>query len=571
MNARPKGAEISFWRALQGGLVDHALRRAVRQLRRPPCQPFAELAALSSHMPPHERCHRRAQARNVPSTIMRSLALAALVGCHGTPEPGHAASSPAGADDGEVLQQQIRTTYPSLLYVEQYRRRFPDEVQDAPPFWLPGAIAPRVATPAQLTRALTSLEDQHVALAGAGAGKAETPGVLFRTSADGDMIVWRVFDPAASAAREGDRVLAVDGVVTRRWLAQTAAATFGGNRRGRAAEAATELGVATRVVHEVAGLGDTVRLRLQAGDDAPRVVALKFLPIDADRAVAMTAAINRADLAEVIADTRIGTLRIGAFAPQYDPVYLAAEEQVSQQPGATDDQAMLAGLCAVTRAFIARFEAVARRSDVVVIDVRGNLGGLARLARLEVDAITATPSPPTFDLFAGKQRGAVRLAEERRDPACGHADVARPIVVLDDASTRSAGEFLAAWLWAAGATVIGEPTVGAGGGRDVGARGIPLPRSGLHVLVSGNLTIFDPSGSFHDGDWAEAEVIARLTDRGLQPGRGAPFAIQSTGMRPDIELHTTLGDLRDGGVAGLRAAITDARITAAQTAHMPKR
>lgn len=506
-------------------------------------------------MPPHEPRSNLVHARNAPPTIVLSLALAASFGCHGAPRPGHAPSSPAGAGDGALLQQQVRTTYPSLLYVEQYRRRFPDEVQDAPLFWLPGAVAPRVGSPADLTRALTALEDQHVALAGPVAGKAETPGVLFRTSTDGDMIVWRVFDPAASAAREGDRVLAINGVATRRWLAQTAATTFGGNRRGRAAEAATELGVATRVVHEVAGLGDTVRLRLQAGDDAARVVALKFLPIDADRAVAMTAAINRADLAEVIADTRIGTLRIGAFAPQYDPVYLAAEDQASKQPGATDDQAMLAGLCAVTRAFIARFEAVARRSDVVVIDVRGNLGGLARLARLEIDAITATQAPPTFDLFAGKQRGTVRLAEERRDPSCGHAGVARPIVVLDDAATRSAGEFFVAWLWAAGATVIGERTVGAGGGRDVGDRGLALPRSGLSVLVSGNFTIFDPSGSLRDGDWAEAAVVGQLTDHGFQPRRDAPFAIQSVGMRPDVELRTTLGDLRDGGVAGLRAAI----------------
>jgi hypothetical protein len=36
--------------------------------------------------------------------------------------------------------------------------------------------------------------------------------------------------------------------------------------------------------------------------------------------------------------------------------------------------------------------------------------------------------------------------------------------VLTDAGTRSAGEFMASWLWASGATVMGERTVGGGGG-----------------------------------------------------------------------------------------------------------
>src|SRR5262249_28184164 len=150
------------------------------------------------------------------------------------------------------------------------------------------------------------LEDQHVALAGPLAGKSETPGALFRTSADGAMVVWRVFDPAASAVHEGDEVVTIDGVPAKRWLEQTAAVTFGGNRRGRAAEAATELGIATRIVHQISALRDAVSLVVQAAGEPPRTVALAFLPMTADRAVAMTAAINRGEFAEVIAGTRIG-------------------------------------------------------------------------------------------------------------------------------------------------------------------------------------------------------------------------------------------------------------------------
>jgi C-terminal processing protease CtpA/Prc len=503
-------------------------------------------------------------ARGWPTAAMASVALAAAFGCRSTPAPS-APAAVAGAADGDVLQRRVRETYPSLLYVDRYRRRFPEEVQQAPAFWSPGATAPSVATPDQLTRALTALADQHVALVGPLAGGAETPGVLFRTSTDNDMIVWRVFDPAASTAREGDRVLAIDGVPTKRWLDRAAAVTFGGNRRGRAGEAATELGIATRVVHRVAGLGETVSLRVEAAGDSPRTISLTFLPMNADRARAMTSAINRADLAEVIPGTGIGTLRIGAFAPQYDPVYLAAEEQASAQPGATDDQVMLTGYCAVTRAFIARFESVARSSEVMVIDIRGNLGGFDRIARLEADAIAPVPSPATFDLFAGGKPGGVRLAEEHRDPSCGHASVTRPIVVLDDAQTRSAGEFFAAWLWASGARVIGERTVGAGGGYELDASGFTLPGSGLGVRMSANFTIFDPAGAFKDGEWSEAALVGTITDDDFKPGRGKPFAIQAVGLAPDVVLTTTLADLRDAGAGQIRAALSSG------TAARPRR
>jgi Peptidase family S41 len=459
------------------------------------------------------------------------------------------------ADDGAVLQAQILKTYPSLLYVERYRQSFPDEVQGKTPFWL--AAAPRIAQPGDLVAALAQLADQHVALVGPRAGKSETLGALFRTASDNSMIVWRVFEPGG--LREGDQVLAIDGLPTPDWLKRAAAVTFGGNRRGRIAEAATELGLGTPIVHRTAGLGNTVSLRVQAAGGAVHTVKLAFLPMTQERAGAMTAAIGRSDLPEAFTahGMRAGTLRIGAFAPQYDPVFLAASDRAAKKPGTTDDQAMLAGYCAIVASFITRYDAVAKRSDVIVIDLRGNLGGFDREARLIADALL--PSPPTFDLFAGAKRGTVRLAEETRDPSCGHVAARRPIMVLDDAATRSGGEFLATWLWASGTTIAGEQTVGAGGGFESDAQGFALPVSGLAVRTSGNFTVFDPTNTLHDGDWPQAALIAKITSDRFHPSRSRPFAIQSVGITPDLPLTTKLADLRDGGIGQIARAVAGMR------------
>lgn len=400
-----------------------------------------------------------------------------------------------------------------------------------------------------LTNALLPFADQHIALTGPKAGKSETLGVLFRTSSDGSMIVWRVFDKAARL-HEGDEVTAIDHMPVREWLKRAGETTFGGNRRGRMAEAATELGLAAPIVHRVAGLGTSVTLSI-AGHD----VTLPYLAMTPERAGAMAAAIDRADLPEsfVAAGRRVGTIRIGAFAPQYDPVFAAASDAAANVPGTTDDQAMLAGYCAVVHGFIATFDRLAAQSDVILFDLRGNLGGFDREARLMADAVARTPA--TFDFFRGAKPGTVRLAEEKRDPSCGHVKRHRPLLVLDDGATRSGGEFFASWLWVGGATVVGERTVGAGGGFEFDAKGFTLPASGLGVRVSGNFTVFDPKGALHDGDWPEAAFIDTIAADKFAPSHTRPFAIQSVGLEPDIVLDMTRADLRDKGVGAVKRAL----------------
>lgn len=462
-----------------------------------------------------------------------------------------AATLPAVADDGAALKAQIVKTYPSLVYVDRYRQAFPDEVLGQTPFW--HGAAPKITDARSLTAALLPLADQHVALVGPKAGKSETLGVLFRTSSDGSMIAWRVFDPAARV-HEGDEVTTIDHTPVREWLKRAGEMTFGGNRRGRMAEAATELGLATPVVHRLAGLGTSVTL-----DTGGHDVTLPYLPMTPERAGAMAAAIDRADLPETftVARRRVGTIRMGAFAPQYDPIFETASDAAAKIPGATDDQAMLAGYCAVVHGFIAKFDRLAAKSDVVLFDIRGNLGGFDREARLLADAVALTPA--TFDLFKGAKPGTVRLAEEKRDPSCGHVKLHRPLLVLDDAATRSGGEFFASWLWAAGATVVGERTVGAGGGFEFDAKGFTLPASGFGVRASGNFTLFDPKGALHDGDWPEAALIDTIAADGFAPSRVRPVAIQSAGLRPDIRLNTTRADLNDKGIGEITRALETMR------------
>ncbi|MFC5435101.1 S41 family peptidase [Rhodanobacter umsongensis] len=465
----------------------------------------------------------------------------------------------AKVDDGTQLRMQVTRSYPSLRYVERYRHDFPDEVQGHP-FWSADHAAPSLSDASALTRALAALQDQHVALVGASAGKSETLGVLFRTASDGSVIVWRVFDAAAGNAQvgEGDRVLTIDGQDARAWMQRAATLTFGGQRRGRYAEAATELGLATPVVHRVAGLGSTVAMRLHGARGQTKAVTLSYKPMDAELARSMTAAINRADLPRhfMAAGLRIGTLRMGAFAPQYDDAFVAAADAASKRPGASDDAAMLAGYCAVARNVIRDADTAARDADVLVLDLRGNLGGFDREAWLLADALGTRPSLATYDLFAGTQAGTVRLAKEPTDPSCGHVTTRAPLVVLTDAGTRSAGEFMASWLWASGATVVGEPTVGAGGGFEFnGEPGTPLPGSGYAVRLSGNFSVFDPAGTLAEGEHAEGALVDMLAQDHFAPSRTRPFAIQSVGLRPDVALSTTLADLQDGGLSSLVKAL----------------
>jgi C-terminal processing protease CtpA/Prc len=467
-------------------------------------------------------------------------------------------------DDGKQLRAQVTRSYPSLRYVDRYRHDFPDEIQGQV-FWSAEHAAPALPDAAALIRALAALQDQHVALVGAKAGKSETLGVLFRTASDGSLIVWRVFDATAASAHvaEGDQVLAINGQDAHVWTQHAATLTFGGQRRGRYAEAGTELGLATPVVHRVAGLGSAVTLRLQTAAGQTKTVTVHYKPMDAALAKSMTAAINRADLPRHFeaAGLRIGTLRMGAFAPQYDDAFVTAADAASKQAGASDDSAMLAGYCAVVRNVIHDADTAAKNADVLVLDLRGNLGGFDREAWLLADALGAKSSLATIDLFAGSKPGAVQLAKEHTDPSCGHVTTHAPLVVLTDAGTRSAGEFMASWLWASGATVVGERTVGAGGGFEFNAEpGKPLPGSGYAVRLSGNFSVFDPAGTLKEGEHDEGALIDMLARDHFAPSRTRPFAIQSVGLRPDVVLGTTLADLWDGDRSSLGKTLARLRV-----------
>ncbi len=480
-----------------------------------------------------------------------------------------ALSGPVAAEsDGAVLRAHLQETYPSLTYVERYRRDYPEEVQGTDALWSSGS-APDLTTASDLVKTLVGLEDQHVAIVGTKAGKTETLGVMFRTSTDGAMVVWRVFDSAVSTVRPTDVVLSIDGIPTAAWLKRAQAITFGGNRRSREAEAALNLGLGTRVVHETQGVGAAVTLEVVSANGAPREVVLVYRPMSEDLAAAMNVAVNERDLPKTFsaAGRRVATMRLGAFAPQYDPAFNAASDEAAKIPGASDDEAMVAGFCAIVRNFIAEYDAVGEGADVMVLDLRGNMGGFGREARLLAEAMAPAPPPRTFDVFASGEVGVLKLVEQPYDPSCGHVKSKAPIFVLTDAGTRSAGELLAAWMWAAGATVAGERTIGAGGGFEAGSPGFSVPGTGYNIRTSGNFTFFDPTAAaLKAGAMDETALVDVVSADRFAPSHKRPFAIQAAGLRPDLRSDSTLSDLRDGGiaqvgriVAGLRAQNSNGR------------
>jgi C-terminal processing protease CtpA/Prc len=454
--------------------------------------------------------------------------------------------------DGQALRADLRQHYPSLAWVERYRQAYPAEAQGSDALWR-DAAAPALETTGELVDALAALQDQHIGLVGPKAGKQQTLGVLFRTSSNGAMSVWRQIDPAVSLVRVGDQVLEIDGIPVARWLEQAGARTFGGNRRSRMAEAALKLGAATPVYHATVGLGSKVRLTLRTSGGATRTVELAYRPVDVEFAKALARAVERSDLPEWMhaQGFRIGIVRFGAFAPQYDADFLAAAE-AAEAVDATEDGPMLAGYCAVVRKRLSQINALAARSDVLLIDLRGNLGGFAREARLLARALTPRPLPHTYDVFRGSEPDSFKLVEQVEDPSCGTIATPRPLVVWTDAGTRSGGEFMASWLWATGAVVVGERTIGAGGGRDSAATGFLLPQSGLRVNYSGNFSVLDNDRTVQAGEIKELTLIDLISQDNFAPSRTRPFAIQAVGMRPDLPVPTTAADLADGGATAIK-------------------
>jgi hypothetical protein len=184
---------------------------------------------------------------------------------------------------------------------------------------------------------------------------------------------------------------------------------------------------------------------------------------------------------------------------------------------------MIVGFCAVVKAFIADVDTIAGQSDVLVLDLRGNFGGFGREARLLAAALSSGPLPKSFDVFPASHRGSLQLKEEPDDPACGHVATARPMIVVTDAGTRSSGELMAAWLWHSGAIVVGERTIGAGGGLEFNSQGFTLPGSGLKVRMSENFTVFDGSGTLANGEFSESRLVDLVCSERLRAGPCAPF------------------------------------------------
>lgn len=471
-----------------------------------------------------------------------------------------AAASGAGAanqTDGEALRAELLQRYPSLLWVERYRLAYPADAQGSEALWR-DFPAPALTSASELTDALVALQDQHVALAGPQAGKQETLGVLFRSSSDGAMAIWRHLDASVTSLADGEQVLEVDGLPAARWLEHAAARTFGGNRRSRMAEAALKLGVSTPADHAATGLAHDVRLTVRGANGQIRKITLPYQPVTAETGATLALAVERSDLPEVVqaAGNRVGVVRFGAFAPQYDAEFTPAAN-AAEKLGATGDGPMLAGFCAVVGKRLAQIDALAARSDLLLIDLRGNLGGYAREARLLARALTPRKLASTYDVFPGSGPGRLKLVEQADDLSCGSIATPRPLLVWTDAGTRSAGEFMATWLWSAGAISVGERTIGAGGGRDSESAGVLLPQTGLRVKYSGNFSVFDNGASVRAGDMAESELVDLVAQDGFAPSRMRPFAIQAVGLTPDLPLPTSADDLSDGGVAAIERMMTE--------------
>ena len=142
--------------------------------------------------------------------------------CISITAPVAVAGLPSSAD-GQALRADLHQHYPSLAWVERYRQAYPAEAQGKDALWR-GPATPALGTADELVDALAALQDQHIGLFGTKAGKQQTLGVLFRTSSDGAMSVWRHVDPTVASLRVGDQVLSINGMPVARWLEHTAPA-----------------------------------------------------------------------------------------------------------------------------------------------------------------------------------------------------------------------------------------------------------------------------------------------------------------------------------------------------------
>lgn len=467
------------------------------------------------------------------------------------PIPVPVSTSVSATSDVHQLSHYLTTSYPSLQYVARYHAAFPEDAQGIVFPWKDNETPTAFKSAESLIDALSSLKDQHVAVSAVGSG-SETLGVLFRSASDGGLIVWRIVDPALTSLAVDETVLTINGVSSADWLKLMAARTFGGNLRSRMAEAALQLALGSKLQHQAYQLSNAVSLTVRDAKGQVRTVILTYKKMDQDMAGRVAGAANQPDLPARFraGKYRFASIRFGAFAPQFDPAFIEADEAATKA-GKTEEEAMLAGFCGLVRDQIERHDRLGQPYDYLLVDLRGNLGGYGREARLLTEAIAHGPLPRSLDITRGSKPDTLKVVQQVTDPTCGHIKGAPKVVAWVDAGTRSSGELMAAWLWSSGALVVGERTIGAGGGRDAHSKGVTLGSSGYRVLASENFTFFDQSYTLQEGEVSESALLEQVAADQFAPSRKRPFAIQSVGVRPDIAQKTQLSDLKGGGLKGL--------------------
>ena len=327
---------------------------------------------------------------------------------------------------------------------------------------------------------------------GVGGGAAGSAGVTLRI-ADNALIVWKVGDdsPAwSSGVRPGDRVLSINGVALDSAVAELPAIQDEHVRRQTALALAMRAnamlnGPMSDLVSLVIGQpGASRELRIQRAPASGAMVRFGNLP-------PMNAHV---DVTEQLVDSPQGRRRIGVIAFSVWMVLV----------GPQIDSA------------VHRF----RDADGIVLDLRGNPGGLAaltgRVAGHFVDSAyslgTLYMRATTLSLVANPQRVAPDGATRVR-PYDG------PVAVLMDQLSASASEFFAAGIQGLGrARVFGDTSAGASVPALMGR--LPNGDVMLHAIADH----LDSRGRRVEGRGVIPDDVIQLNAADLAAGRDAPLA-----------------------------------------------
>lgn len=170
----------------------------------------------------------------------------------------------------------------------------------------------------------------------------------------------------------------------------------------------------------------------------------------------------------------------------------------------------------------------------IVIDLRGNAGGIARVAA-EVYAMLDGDG-----VFAWLETRRGREAEGPASPSLRYGG--GPLLVLVDAASASAAELLAARLQESGrAMLIGETTAGA----VVASRGIDLPDGG--ELSIGMQEIRTGGGQLLEGKGVTPDLPAPWTPEAVREGRDPALDVVARVVEELARSRAGTGDAEDAG------------------------